>query len=195
MPANSSKPEAPRQPRPAIRAVVSVLIAVHVVAVFLGPFAMPPQTSELGAALATVYRPYVDALSLANGYRFFAPEPGPSHLVRYELTFDDGTTEQGVFPNRERNKPRLLYHRYFMMSEFLNTISSTDTPDAPNERLEAYAKSYADHLLHQYDAASVKLFLVRHWVPRMEEVRGGRKLTDTILYEEQEVGTYKRDPS
>lgn len=184
--------EAPPQPRPAIRAVVSVLVIVHVVAVFLGPFAMPPQTSELGATLASVYRPYVDILSLANGYRFFAPEPGPSHLVRYELAFDDGTTREGTFPNRNEHKPRLLYHRYFMMSEFLNTISN---PDAPGERLDAYANSYAQHLLYETGAASVKLYLVRHWVPRMEEVRAGRKLSDKVLYEEQLIGTYRSDAS
>ncbi len=172
--------------------LVSVLVVIHVGGVFLGPFAMPPQTSELGATLAGVYRPYVDALSLANGYRFFAPEPGPSHLVRYELTFDDGTTRQGVFPSRDEHKPRLLYHRYFMMSEFLNTIAN---PDGPRDRLDAYAKSYAQHLLHEHDASVVKLFLVRHWVPRMEEVRAGRKLSDKVLYEEQTIGTYRRDPS
>jgi hypothetical protein len=192
MPASSSTPETPQQPRAAIRAVVSLLVILHVFAVFLGPFAMPPQTSELGATLARVFRPYVDALSLANGYRFFAPEPGPSHLVRYELTFDDGTTRQGVFPNRDEHQPRLLYHRYFMMSEFLNTISN---PELPRDRLDAYAKSYARHLLREHSAASVKLILVRHWVPRMEEVRAGRRLTDKILYEEQTIGTYQRDPS
>jgi hypothetical protein len=175
-----------------IRVVVSVLVIVHVVAVFLGPFAMPPQTSELAATLAGVYRPYVDALALANGYRFFAPEPGPSHLVRYELTFDDGTTRAGTFPDRDVHRPRLLYHRYFMMSEFLNTLSN---PDAPRDRVDAYVASYARHLLAAEGARSVKLFLVRHWVPRMEEVRAGRRLTDKVLYEERSLGTFERDAS
>jgi hypothetical protein len=180
------------RPRPLVRAIVSVLVIVHVVAVFLGPFAMPPQTSELAGTLAVVYRPYVDVLSLANGYRFFAPEPGPSHLVRYELTYDDGRTTRGEFPNRQVNKPRLLYHRYFMMSEFLNTLSN---PDAPAERRDLYVKGYAQHLLHDSGAKSVKLSLVRHWVPRMDEVRAGRRLTDKILYEERPLGTFERDKS
>ena len=38
------------------------------------------------AAWPRTFSPISKALSLANGYRFFAPEPGPSHLVRYELT-------------------------------------------------------------------------------------------------------------
>ncbi len=112
--------------------------------------------------------------------------------MRYELTFDDGATAEGAFPNRDVNKPRLLYHRYFMMSEFLNTLSD---PNAPRERRDAYVKSYADHLLHETNAKSVKLFLVRHWIPRMDEVRAGRKLTDKILYEERPLGTFERGAS
>jgi len=192
MTTNNSTPEAAQSPGRGVRILVSALVAVHLGGVFMGPFAMPPQVSELAATLAVVYRPYVDGLSLANGYRFFAPEPGPSHLVRYELTFDDGSTREGSFPNRDVNKPRLLYHRYFMMSEFLNTLSD---PAAPNERRDLYVKSYADHLLHATNAKSVKLFLVRHWVPRMDEVRAGRKLTDEILYEERPLGTFERGAS
>jgi hypothetical protein len=187
---SSSTPEVARPPRPAVRVVVSLLVSIHIVAVFLGPFAMPPQTSELAATIANVYRPYVDALSLANGYRFFAPEPGPSHLVRYELTFDDGSTRDGVFPNLDEHKPRLLYHRYFMMSELLNTLSN---PDDPGERRARYVKSFAQHLLDAHGAKSVKLSLVRHWVPRMDEVRAGRRLVDKILYEQRPLGTFERE--
>jgi hypothetical protein len=186
------KPSEATMPSWKVRLLVSALVAFHISAVFMGPFAMPPQTSELATSVATVYRPYVDVFSLANGYRFFAPEPGPSHLVRYELTFDDGHSEGGSFPDREVNKPRLLYHRYFMMSEFLNTLSD---PNAPPDRRAAFAKSYGDHLLHATGAKSVKLFLVRHWIPRMDEVRAGRKLTDKIMYEEQPLGAFERGAS
>lgn len=179
-------------PRPGVRALVSLLIVLHLTAVFWGPFAMPPQASELAGSGATVLRPYVDGVGLANGYRFFAPEPGPSHLLRYELTFDDGSTQEGFFPNRDEQRPRLLYHRYFMMSEFLNTLSGQG---APRERADAYAKSYADHLTSSTGAKSVKLFLRRHYVPRMPEVRAGMQLSDKSLYDEQAVGTFEREAS
>jgi hypothetical protein len=188
----STQFEVTSPPRPSVRMLVSALVIVHMVGVFLGPFAMPPQTSELAATVGSVYRPYVDTLSLGNGYRFFAPEPGPSHLVRYQLTFDDGRTSEGVFPNKAQHRPRPLYHRHFMMSEFLNTLSN---PDAPRDRLDAYAYSYAQHLLHETGAKQVKLSLVRHWVPRMEEVRAGRNLSDAVLYEERILGTYQRERS
>ncbi len=176
-------------PRPAVRRLVSVLVALHVAVVFIGPWAMPPQASQLGGTLARLCQPYLEALFLANGYRFFAPEPGPSHLVRYELTMDDGTTRSGVFPDRQQERPRLLYHRYFMLSEFVNTLET----GAPRPIAEAYAQSYAKHLARQYEAKSVALFLRRHYVPRMSEVQQGMKLTDKKLYEEHPLVTYTRD--
>jgi hypothetical protein len=179
----------PQQPRPAVRAAISVLVILHVAAVFVGPLAMPP-TSQLARSLGTVLQPYLDVLALGNGYRFFAPEPGPSHLVRYEITLDDGTLEQGVFPDRDRHQPRLLYHRYFMLSEFANTLGSGGPS---RERIEAYARGYARHLAEAYHARSVKLFLRRHYVPRTQEVQAGMRLNDKALYEERPLYTYTRD--
>ena len=180
-----------QMPRPAVRATVSLLVALHVFAVFLGPWAMQP-SSILAADSARVFQPYMDLLSLANGYRFFAPEPGPSHLVRYELTLADGTLKTGEFPDRRINWPRLLYHRYFMLSEFINTLGS---PDAANERAEAFAKGYAQHLATEYDARSVRLYLRRHYVPRSGEVRQGMRLSDKSLYDERPLAVYTRDES
>jgi hypothetical protein len=176
-----------RQPAPAVRALVSVLVVLHVLAVFIGPWAMPPQNSELGASCARLFQPYLESMGLANGYRFFAPEPGPSHLVRYEVILPDGSQKQGVFPDRRQHKPRLLYHRHFMLSEFINTLAN---PDAPPDRAEAYAKSYAQHLAHLHQGTQVKLYLRRHFVPRMSEVRQGMRLTDERLYEERPLGTF-----
>jgi hypothetical protein len=182
----------PKMPSAAVRRVVSAVVLFHVVAVFLGPFATPPQTSQLAMNWGRAIQPYLDVLNLANGYRFFAPEPGPSHLVRYELTMPDGTTRDGIFPNRQEHWPRLLYHRYFMLSEFLNTLSN---PAMPKEHAEAYARGYAEELAAENGAKSVKLFLRRHYVPRMEEVRAGMRLDDKRLDTEQLVGVFERDAS
>jgi hypothetical protein len=171
-----------RQPRAAVRAVLSLLIILHVVAVFLGPFAMPPGNSQLSAACAQPFQPYVEGLCLANGYRFFAPEPGPSHLIRYEVTLPDGSIKEGTFPDRQQHFPRLLYHRYFMLTEFINTI---DDPAAPSDAAKAYARGYAEHLADEYQAKDVKLFLRRHYVPRMPEVERGMRLSDRSLYKER----------
>jgi hypothetical protein len=178
-------------PRPALRAGISLLVVLHLFAVFLGPWAMQP-ASDLAVESARVLQPYLDVLSLANGYRFFAPEPGPSHLVRYEVTLADGTLKTGEFPDRQVHRPRLLYHRYFMLSEFINTLGN---PDAPGARAEAFAKGYARHLADEYDARSVRLFLRRHYVPRSGEVRQGMRLSDKALYDERPLAVYTRDES
>lgn len=192
MPTTTTENEVTRMPSAKVRAVVSLLVILHVGAVFLGPFSTPPQTSDLAMSWARACQPYLDALSLSNGYRFFAPEPGPSHLVRYELTLADGSTREGTFPDRNEHKPRLLYHRYFMLSEFLNTLSN---PGIPRDRAEAYAKSYAQHLAEANDATSVKLYIRRHYVPRMYEVRQGMPLTNKALYEDRLIGEFEPEKS
>ena len=160
------------------------VIALHLLAVFVGPWAMPPHGSQLARSVASWIDPYIQAACLGNGYRFFAPEPSPGHLVRYEVETTDGRQVEGFFPNWTTERPRLLYHRYFMMSEFLNTVMSN--PNAATQA-EKYANSYATHLLRQYNAKSVKLYVRQHRLPSMDDVRGGMKLDDPSLYEEKLV--------
>ncbi len=110
-----------------LRVVVSVLVVLHLAAVIIPPFTLATSSpmegtvSPLASRLLVVVRPYVEAAYLWHGYAFFAPNPGPSHLVRYRLTFDDGRPPVvAMFPNRDRHWPRLLYHRHFMLAEQLH---------------------------------------------------------------------------
>ena len=198
-----------------LRIVLSLVLAFHVTAVFFGPFAMGPQRSALATALEPMLGGYTQAASLDNGYQFFAPEPGPSHLVLYELTYADGRTEEGKFPNLEEHFPRLLYHRYFMLSEFLNTLDSqvVEVPDdelaelgvegipppsspydlALRRRRDALIHNYARQLLIYHDAQSVKLILQRHLIPLQQDVLNGRPLDDPSLYQERELGVFDRE--
>jgi hypothetical protein len=191
-----SAPELRTKPRwsLALRIAVSLVIAFHVFAVFVGPWAMPQQASPLAADFGSVLRPYVDALYLNNGYRFFAPEPGPSHLIRYELKLADGREVKGQFPDHKVNRPRLLYHRYFMLSEFANTLNIENGPPEAEVVFKLYVRSYARHLAIKYDAKQVKLTLVRHLLPGIDAVRRGEmKLDDPRLYEELPLGTFSGD--
>ena len=164
---------------------------MHVLAVFVGPWAMPPQGSELARSMAGVMEPYIQTMFLNNGYRFFAPEPGPGHLVRYELVTRDDRTIAGFFPDRATNWPRLLYHRHFMLSEFLNALHQVEGNETANEVATAYGESYVNHLRDEYDAKSVKLYLQQHSLPSMADVRGGKKLSDPSLYEEKLLVEYE----
>ena len=180
-----------------VRLLASVLVALHVCAVFVGPLAVEP-TSDLGRSARRLFQPYIEANEVNHGYKFFAPDPGPSHLVRYELTFDDGReTLRGTFPDLAQQQPRLLYHRFFMMTEAMNWMYAAPVvPEAIKSDPEAvaqwkerrrlfqsYVQSWADHLKEKHGAKSVKLSLVRHHLPSPEDVLEGRNLKDPAFFE------------
>ncbi len=169
---------------PGLKKLLSAVIALHLLAVFVGPWAMPPHSSQLARSIGSRLSPYIQAACLDNGYRFFAPEPGPGHLARYEIETRDGRHIDGFFPDRSTERPRLLYHRYFMMSEFLNSLMNNPDAAVPAEK---YASSYVNHLVRQYDAVSVKLYLRQHRLPSIDDVRGGMQLDDPSLYDEKLV--------
>ena len=117
-------------PNPWLRRFASIVIVAFLAIVILGPLSNPIASRHLTAPLAAWVSPIHRALFLGHGYRFFAPNPGPSHLVQYKITRADGTQLESVFPNRETIKPRLLYHRWFMLSE---TVYS-EHAQTPNRR-------------------------------------------------------------
>jgi hypothetical protein len=119
------------------RCVISAVLLWHLLATFWAPFNFASagqggEPSPLAAGLMNVFRPYVAMMYLDHGYFFFAPDPGASYLVRYRVEYDDGRQPvEGVFPNLKEQQPRLLYHRYFMVSTALNNIYTP--PDPPPE--------------------------------------------------------------
>ena len=182
-------------PRPAwqtwprwARVVVSLLVLFHLTALVVGPMAVPP-SSILMTRAWDVFQPYLEAAYLNHGYHFFAPEPGPSHLVHYELEMPDGSRREGVFPNLDEHWPRLLYHRHFMLSERL----AAAPPET--EWIQRYSESYARHLLVRHGAKRVSLTLRRHLLPYPDQVQDGMKLTDPRLYEERSLGEFESEGS
>ncbi len=141
---------------------------------------------------------------MGHAYKFFAPDPGPSHLVQYDLELADGTHRKGTFPDRHEHWPRLLYHRHFMLSEFIATVApqlptdaslnppSTMPPAVQHEyaKQQAYAQSYANHLLHTSGARRVTLQLRRHMLPSPEEVLKGTPLDHPESYIDRPLGTF-----
>lgn len=181
-------------------------------AAFIAAVVASPPRSELAAAVATIFRPYFNAVELNHGYRFFAPNPGPSHLVRYHLEFTDGSKRDGVFPNLDEQRPRLLYHRYFMLSEKLFDMfygwqmdlerskespslaersEATKAAEGQQQIYHAFAKSYADELLRRTGANKVTLELVVHMIPLPDDVAAGQRLNDPKLYQTADtIGPY-----
>lgn len=192
---------------PRRKVIGSILIAFHIFAVFAAPCASPPPTSYAWNWIAGrvdgtdgLLMPYLRAGYLNHGYRFFAPNPGPSHLVRYEIDLKSGGEIKGHFPDTEDQFPRLLYHRMFMVSETAFNLAEPvrETPPAGAlselEQLDfdkqlaasdSLAKSIARQLLTQYDGRQVRLFLMTHEIPFPTDVAAGQRLDDPTLFHER----------
>jgi len=99
------------------RSVASVFILAYLFVLIMGPLSNPIASQHLTAPIASTLSPIHRGLFMGHGYRFFAPNPSDSHLVQYKITKNDGTQLQGAFPDRDTIWPRLLYHRWFMLSE------------------------------------------------------------------------------
>jgi len=106
------------------RFAISILLIYHIMAMFVSPWAVPP-TSRFAAGLESYFAKYQTVLYLNHGYRFFAPDPGPASVVSYEMIMPDGSQLAGIFPDTDainRQYPRLLYHRWFMLSETMGRL-------------------------------------------------------------------------
>ncbi|MFM7108660.1 MAG: hypothetical protein ACKOZU_08700 [Planctomycetaceae bacterium] len=176
-----------------LKAVASVLIAIYLAAVIVPPLAGPPPATDLARAALAPLRPLVHALGLDHGYRFFAPNPGPGHSIRWTVTRADGTTASGSIPDAAADRPRLLYHRRFMVAEKL--AARVPPPDAPAEvrraarvDWEPLARGVARNLLRATGAASVRLELVEHYLPDPGEVIRGERGADVVT----PLGTFAR---
>jgi hypothetical protein len=194
---------APHEWSPLARGVASGLILFHLAAVIIAAVVAAPPYSDLSRGVAKAFRGYINAADLNHGYRFFAPDPSPSHLVRYHLEFADGSKRDGHFPDLADQWPRLLYHRYFMLSEHLYAWfaqwqealenSKAPIPLAMRQKAvddshkaeglyRAFAQSFASELLRRNGAARVTLELVEHAIPPLDDVARGQALNDDKSY-------------
>ncbi len=164
-----------------VRRVVSAWLVLHLVAIVASPAATEP-ASELASDLCGYLMPYLGALYLDHGYHFFAPEPVESTLIRYVAERKDGTVVEGVIPDR-KTQPRLLYHRYFMLTERMS--------EAPEGLEELWQESYAHRIAQEHDAVKVTLFERIHQLPTMEKVREGGRLDEPESYDEEELGVFE----
>ena len=207
---------------PAKRRIASLVLAFHVAAVVIAPWSGPPPSSDLSQRASRAIRPYLDGLGINYGYRFFAPTPGPSHIVRYRLHMANGTYQDRVFPDLEDQWPRLLYHRHLMVAERVNLF--LQDPPMPPQQIPGYAqfspqeqqrllaeyqeqgRNYnesrkqflqlieplAQRLMLDHDAVSVELWSVEHGLAYPRDVLNGVPLDDERFYVPRFVGSFQR---
>lgn len=182
-------------PRPwssGLKWLVSAALLFHLAAQFFATWNAAPPPSDLGQALAAPFEAYIAAARLNQGYRFFAPDPGPSHLLRFEIFDRDGKpvelTEfalptdktKGQLPPPELQvgllspRARLLYHRYFMLTEQLAQFDplvippeAGNTPErqAREQAFRAFTDSFARELLRRFGGHKVRMQYVMHRMP------------------------------
>lgn len=180
--AETTLTESPGLGRP-LRLILSACIVFHLGAVIIAPLAVGP-SSELVHAARSAFAPYIELLYLDHGFHFFAPEPVESTLLSYEAEQPDGALVRGRIPDREIH-PRLLYHRYFMLTEHMR--------DAPEGLRDLWHRSYADQIGRQFGARRVSLTRQTHLLPTRERIKEGGLLSDPESYEDQPLGDFPCD--
>jgi len=177
-------PPTTSQPRSLAKRVGMILVncwlIYHLFAIVIAPASVGP-SSDLEYSGWRVAAPYLQTFNLNHGYHYFAPDPEGSSLVSYLLEFPDGRSEAGRFPNREIF-PRLLYHRHFMLSEYLGGSD-------PNLR-QSICKAYARNLCNRTGASKVTLSLITHALPSRDLILDGAKLDAPESYTEEPLGTF-----
>jgi hypothetical protein len=171
--------------RPLGFVLVNVWLVYHLTAIVLAPWSVPPASRLVQNAWRAV-GPYDQVLFLNHGYHYFAPEPGNSTLVAYLLEMPDGSRLSGKIPN-PGIKPRLFYHRHFMLTEYL--ASDDLTPELRTELV----RSMARELCRENNARRITLSQVTHRLPTMQFVRAGGTLDDPEKYTEEPLGTFSYD--
>lgn len=183
------------------RWLVSGLIVLQLVAVVAEPFRFFTRSRRGTSPLADPARlwlaPYVEFAYLNHGYFFFAPEPGPSHLLDCQLTMPDGRLVSLTFPDKQKQWPRLLYHRHFMLAEFLHQlhvppfderVAGEDQSLARDWRIERQTfeqvrQSMSAHVASKFGAQQVRIERLEHRLPSDDEVfRQRLPLNDPQLY-------------
>lgn len=170
----------PRWKRIAL-AAVNLWLVYHLFAIVAAPASVMPSSRLQRQGWDWVGR-YLQVLYLNHGWHYFSPEPGRSTLLSYTLEHADGTTESGRLPNRSI-QPRLLYHRYFMLTEFLG--------NSPPEEQTLWHRAYARQLCRQSGAERVWLSRVYHELPLAERILAGGTMEDPEFFTEEPIGVFE----
>ena len=156
------------------RFIVSLLLLLHLLALFLPPLSFQSR-GPLGQSpsVASLLRPlegYGQFLYMNRGYAFFAPDPGPSHLIQVAITDEAGNRQEVMYPDRTQQRPRLMYHRHFMLTEFLFEIYQPPPPSVEIAALDASEAEYWQRSRARYE------YFRRSLVQHLESVHPGREI-------------------
>lgn len=158
------------------RWLVSGVLLVHLAAILAGALAAPP-ASILEREVAEVFGPYHQFIDQGYGYRYYAPEPGPTPVVTATIRYKDGRPDESVRIPERGVSPRLRYQRQLALANHLATDFNNAKKFTGDGLRSHYARSYAQHLARsRTGCSSVTLYVQVHFFPVMEQV--GRLLAE-----------------
>ncbi len=160
--------------------LLNLWLAFHVFAIFISPAGMPP-ASPLLVDASRVALPYNQLMFLNHGYHYFAPDPGPSTLIQYEIDRPGDIPIKQRFPD-PATFPRLRYHRFFMLAENVRAFS----PETQDAILEAYAR----HFAKKHGVEKIRLSFINHEPSSISRIQAGGELSDPETYFEEPIGSY-----
>jgi hypothetical protein len=150
----------------------------------------PVQMPVLPRILNKSLRHYANLLFINHGYDFFSPDPGVSHLIRYEVYNDAGEKlTAGQFPHRGEQWPRLFYHRHMMLVEQLFEPAGDDA------RAKSSLGRIADRLMLVHGGVRARLQLLRHHLLAPHQVLAGQRIDAEGTYEQLDLIEHRRQVS
>lgn len=164
--------------------LINAWLVFHLVGVFLPAFSVPPSPAIVRDLYWSI-RFYPQAIYMDHGYHFFGPDPGDSTLLRYVAKTAAGETIRGTYPDKNIF-PRLRYHRHFMLTEAIPRIADYDA-----ELATLQAQSYAERILKQHHAESIRLFRVTHRLTNADRFLAGGRLDDPETYVDELIGEFE----
>lgn len=155
------------------RRVVSVVLALHIVAMLAAALASPP-SSTVERWVADQFQHYFELIDQGYSYRFYAPAPPPTPVIEARMHFADGRPDQSIrLPDRAL-RPRLRYQRQLALANhlFVEFAAARDLPGGVVDLPRSYwAPSYARHLGFEHGCSSVTLYVRHHIIPEPEQVQ------------------------
>jgi hypothetical protein len=176
-------PPARKLPNRLLRYFLNIWVALHFTAIVAAAGTIGPSADYL-RGVWYVFHPYLQFLFLNHGFNFYAPEPAPSNLLKFEAFRADGSVVKGQIPERLM-RPRLLYQRHLLLTEHIGV--------APPDSVDRWFESYAHHICRKYGATHVHLTHVLHGFLPMEMVQNGGRLDDPVTYSETDLGDFSCD--
>ena len=148
-----------------MQAFLLAIGSVHMLGVLAEPLRFFSR-SEVAVApdfelLADTMHTYSQWLYLDHGYFFFAPNPGPGRLIQCSVQPERKTDDLqaspdlqipvdeaaiSTLPDKQNQRPRLLYHRYLMLAEFYNSRFAPSQISAESRKDPEFAARWAQDL-------------------------------------------------